>query len=98
MHKIRYIFDLNGYVVLRNVLNESEVALANEAISKRAHLFKERSNVSLRNTVQGQISYCIYKFLDSLNKVYQIQDLLYLEMEIQGEKIWEEFWNGEMIR
>ena len=56
MQKIKYLFDLNGYVVIRGVLNETEIASANEALSKRSHLFKERIESSLRNTVQGNFA------------------------------------------
>ena len=32
----KYLFDLNGYLVIKNVLTPEEVALANEAIDKHS--------------------------------------------------------------
>jgi hypothetical protein len=39
----KYLFDLNGYLVVDGVLSPSEVALANEAIDKHAHEIKVRT-------------------------------------------------------
>lgn len=49
----KYLFDLNGYIVVRNVLNEEEVAHANESITKRSTEMMERTDAGLRNTVKG---------------------------------------------
>lgn len=49
----RYLFDLNGYLVVRNVLSEDEVARANAAIDKHADEMVERSDATLRNAVKG---------------------------------------------
>lgn len=49
----RYLFDLNGYLVVRGVLKPEEVAEANGAIDKHAHQMIERSNEALRNAVKG---------------------------------------------
>ena len=32
----KYLFDLNGYLVVKNVLTPEEVAIANEAIDKHS--------------------------------------------------------------
>ncbi len=32
----KYLFDLNGYIIVKNVLTPEEVALANEAIDKHS--------------------------------------------------------------
>jgi ectoine hydroxylase-related dioxygenase (phytanoyl-CoA dioxygenase family) len=49
----RYLFDLNGYLVVRNVLTKDEVALANASIDRHAHEMVERSDTALRNAVKG---------------------------------------------
>lgn len=49
----RYLFDLNGYIVVRNVLSGEEVELANDIIKKRSNEMIERSDAPLRNTVKG---------------------------------------------
>ena len=38
----KYLFDLNGYLVIKDVLTPEEVALANEAIDKHSHLGRIR--------------------------------------------------------
>jgi len=45
----RFNFDLNGFIVLRGVLSESEVAAANKAIDENQHQLAERKG-ALRNT------------------------------------------------
>lgn len=45
---MKFLFDLNGYMVVRNVLSQEEIAAANSAID--AHQFNERTNPGLRNT------------------------------------------------
>lgn len=44
----RYLFDLNGFVVVRGVFTPEEVKAANEAIDKRS--LRGRENPALRNT------------------------------------------------
>ena len=45
---MKFMFDLNGYVVIRNVLSAQEIKEANEAID--AHAFSERKEAALRNS------------------------------------------------
>ena len=40
VNRAKFLFDLNGYIIVRNVLSASEVKAANDAIS--AHKFHER--------------------------------------------------------
>eukprot|EP00545_Synedropsis_sp_CCMP1620_P011605 CAMPEP_0119005890 /NCGR_PEP_ID=MMETSP1176-20130426/1985_1 /TAXON_ID=265551 /ORGANISM="Synedropsis recta cf, Strain CCMP1620" /LENGTH=358 /DNA_ID=CAMNT_0006957747 /DNA_START=39 /DNA_END=1115 /DNA_ORIENTATION=+ len=49
----RYLFDLNGYIVVRNVLSDQQVELANAVMTKRSKDMIERADAPLRNTVQG---------------------------------------------
>jgi ectoine hydroxylase-related dioxygenase (phytanoyl-CoA dioxygenase family) len=49
----RYLFDLNGFLVVRGVLTPEEVLEANAAIDKHAHEMVERSDGALRNAVMG---------------------------------------------
>jgi hypothetical protein len=49
----KYLFDLNGYLVVRGVLTPEEVQQANDAIDQHAEDFVERSGGALRNAVQG---------------------------------------------
>jgi ectoine hydroxylase-related dioxygenase (phytanoyl-CoA dioxygenase family) len=49
----RYLFDLNGYIIVRNVLSKDDVERANDIITKRMDQTVERSEASLRNTVKG---------------------------------------------
>lgn len=53
----RYLFDLNGYIVIRGVLSPEEVERANQAIDKHAHEMIERSDPALRNAVKGSQLY-----------------------------------------
>ena len=53
----RYLFDLNGFLVVRNVLNAEEVRAANEAIDRHITSAVERSDVSLRNAKPGTPMY-----------------------------------------
>ena len=48
-----YLFDLNGYIIVRNVLTKTEVEQANKIISKKVENMVERSDPALRNTVAG---------------------------------------------
>ena len=49
----RYLFDLNGYLIVRGVLTPEEVEEANKAIDNHAHEMIERSDGPLRNAVKG---------------------------------------------
>lgn len=49
----RYIFDLNGYLIIRGVLTPKEIQEANKAIDNHAHEMVERSEGALRNAVEG---------------------------------------------
>lgn len=49
----RYLFDLNGFLIVRGVLTAEEVAAANRAIDNHAHEMVERSDGALRNAVEG---------------------------------------------
>mmetsp|Transcript_14703 Transcript_14703/g.36993 ORF Transcript_14703/g.36993 Transcript_14703/m.36993 type:complete len:408 (+) Transcript_14703:159-1382(+) len=49
----RYLFDLNGYLIIRGVLTPEEVEEANAAIDNHAHEMVERSDSSLRNAKEG---------------------------------------------
>lgn len=49
----RYLFDLNGFLIVRGVLTPDEVAEANAAIDRHAHEMVERSDNDLRNAKQG---------------------------------------------
>eukprot|EP00466_Bigelowiella_natans_P007187 jgi/Bigna1/76551/fgenesh1_pg.42_\ len=46
----RYLFDLNGFLVLRGVFSEEEVSKANDAIDRHLEDVIERQDPSLRNT------------------------------------------------
>ena len=49
----RYLFDLNGYLVVRGVLTPEEVKACNDAIDSHAADMIERTAGALRNTVAG---------------------------------------------
>ncbi len=49
----RYLFDLNGYLIVRGVLTPEEIEEANAAIDRHAHEMVERSDSDLRNAKQG---------------------------------------------
>ena len=40
--KERFLFDLNGYLMLEDVLTSEEVAAANQAIDRHSHLLRDR--------------------------------------------------------
>ena len=46
----RFLFDLNGFLVLRNVFTPTELAAANGAIDARAAGLQARDEAALRNT------------------------------------------------
>jgi hypothetical protein len=43
--KDKYLFDLNGYIVIRNVLTVQEIASANAVIDRKQDLAQERMYV-----------------------------------------------------
>jgi ectoine hydroxylase-related dioxygenase (phytanoyl-CoA dioxygenase family) len=49
----RYLFDLNGYFIVRGVLSPEEVTAANAAIDKHAADTIQRDDNALRNAVKG---------------------------------------------
>jgi len=49
----KYLFDLNGFIIIRGVLSEEEIAAAHAAIDAHTPLFKERAEKALRNTRDG---------------------------------------------
>jgi ectoine hydroxylase-related dioxygenase (phytanoyl-CoA dioxygenase family) len=53
----RYLFDLNGYLIVRNVLTSEEVAAANAAIDSHAEDFVARDDDGLRNAIPGTKMY-----------------------------------------
>ena len=49
----RYLFDLNGYIIIRNVLTPDEIAACHEAIDAHIDEAIPRSDPTLRNAVEG---------------------------------------------
>lgn len=49
----RYLFDLNGYIVVKGVLTAEDVEAANAAIDARADKMVQRSDTALRNAKPG---------------------------------------------
>lgn len=49
----RFLFDLNGFLVLRGVLSPEEVAAANAAVDAKQSLLLARDTPALRNTKAG---------------------------------------------
>ena len=49
----RYLFDLNGYLIVRNVLTSAQVATAQAAIDARQKFMVPRGDAALRNAVPG---------------------------------------------
>ena len=47
----KFLFDLNGFIVLRNVLNEDEVKEMNDAIDANIHKAVRRETKGLKNAV-----------------------------------------------
>lgn len=48
----KYLFDLNGFIIVRGVLNPEEIEVANKAIDNHAHEMVERSDAALRNALK----------------------------------------------
>lgn len=53
----KYLFDLNGFIVIRGVLTPEEVQEANSIIDAHSHKFIERSDSDLRNAAEGTALY-----------------------------------------
>eukprot|EP00978_Attheya_sp_CCMP212_P015396 scaffold39755_cov52-Attheya_sp.AAC.7 len=53
----RYLFDLNGYLIIRGVLTPEEVKEASDSITKRQEDMTERKEKALRNAVPGTALY-----------------------------------------
>lgn len=53
----RYLFDLNGFIVVRNVLTPEEVAACHAAIDNRSDEAIPRSDPTLRNAIEGSPMY-----------------------------------------
>jgi len=53
----RYLFDLNGYIIVRGVLTAEEVKECNDAIDRRESQMIERKDAALRNAVKGTALY-----------------------------------------
>jgi Phytanoyl-CoA dioxygenase (PhyH) len=53
----RYLFDLNGYIIVRGVLTPEEIQKANEIIDKHSDKMIERSDGPLRNAKVGTPMY-----------------------------------------
>ena len=49
----KYLFDLNGFIVIRGVLSPEEIKAANAALDAHSPEFKERAESALRNTRVG---------------------------------------------
>ena len=49
----KYLFDLNGYIIVRNVFSPEEIRTANRIIDKHASLLRERVDDSVKNTAKG---------------------------------------------
>lgn len=53
----RYLFDLNGFLIVRNVLSPEEIAACHAAIDKHMDEAVAREDPSLRNAVEGSPMY-----------------------------------------
>ena len=49
----KYLFDLNGYIVVKNVFTKQEIAKANEVVSSHMDTSKERNDDAVRNTARN---------------------------------------------
>jgi len=45
----KYLFDLNGYIIIRNVLTEDEIAICNDVIDRKLINIQERLDPILKN-------------------------------------------------
>ena len=54
LRRAKFLFDLNGYCVVRGVLSESEILQARESIDKHKSEFKERKGSVLRNSTAAK--------------------------------------------
>jgi len=53
----RYLFDLNGYIIIRNVLTPDQIAKAHAAIDAHISEAIPRSDPTLRNAIEGSPMY-----------------------------------------
>ena len=53
----RYLFDLNGYIIIRNVLTPDQIAAAHTAIDAHISEAIPRSDPTLRNAIEGSPMY-----------------------------------------
>jgi ectoine hydroxylase-related dioxygenase (phytanoyl-CoA dioxygenase family) len=53
----RYLFDLHGYIIIRNVLTPEEIKEANRIIDHKQNNMIERKETALRNAVKGTAFY-----------------------------------------
>lgn len=53
----RFLFDLNGFIIVRNVLTKEEVEEANKVIDQHENEMIERSSGALRNAAEGTKMY-----------------------------------------
>ena len=53
----RYLFDLNGYIIIRNVLTPDQIAACHEAIDAHIDEAIPRSDPTLRNAIEGSPMY-----------------------------------------
>jgi ectoine hydroxylase-related dioxygenase (phytanoyl-CoA dioxygenase family) len=67
----RYLFDLNGYLVVRGVFTPEEMAEANSMIDKHADGMIERSDPALRNAVKGTELYGTGRGRKDLGKILE---------------------------
>ena len=49
----KFLFDLNGFIILRNVLTTDEVSAMNSAIDAHSDSIKARDIAPLKNTLAG---------------------------------------------
>jgi ectoine hydroxylase-related dioxygenase (phytanoyl-CoA dioxygenase family) len=67
----RYLFDLNGYLIVRNVLSPEEVQAANVAIDHHIQDAIQRDEGALRNAVKGSAMYGTGPGRQDLGRVLQ---------------------------
>ena len=53
----RHLFDLNGFLIVRNVLVPEEVAVCHAAIDRHTYKAVLRSDPTLRNAIRGSPIY-----------------------------------------
>ena len=58
-HKHKYLFDLNGYLVLRGVFSPDDVAAANDAVDAHADTYHERTGQLRTSGLYGRESHAL---------------------------------------